>query len=208
MTVLHKPVLVLNRNWQAVRCATVARALVMLWNEAAKVVDPTDYSLYTWADWSSLRPKDGEPVIRTHKLRLRVPEVITLNNYDKLPSAVVTFSRRNIFKRDHYTCMYCGVQPGPENLTIDHVIPRSSPDGLGKSTWENCVLACVPCNKKKGSRTLVEAGMKLRKKPAKPQWKPIYATHGIRVSSWEKFISDAYWMVDISERDETQGGLG
>ena len=58
--VLQRPTLVLNRNWQPVNVATVARALVLLWNESARVVDPADYQLYTWEDWSKLRPRDGE----------------------------------------------------------------------------------------------------------------------------------------------------
>ena len=60
--VLQRPTLVLNRNWQPVNVATVARALVLLWNESARVVDPADYQLYTWADWSKLQPRDGETV--------------------------------------------------------------------------------------------------------------------------------------------------
>ena len=55
--VLQRPTLVLNRNWQPVNVATVARALVLLWNESARVVDPADYQLYTWADWARLRPR-------------------------------------------------------------------------------------------------------------------------------------------------------
>ena len=104
--------------------ATVARALVLLWNESARVVDPADYQLYTWADWSKLRPRDGEAFIQAVRFRLRVPEVVALTGYDRLPVAHVTFSRRNIFKRDHYTCQYCGAQPGSEELTLDHVVPR------------------------------------------------------------------------------------
>ena len=68
--------------------------------------------LYTRADWSRLAPRDGEPFIQAVSMRLRVPEVIVLAGYDRLPEAAVAFSRRNIFKRDHYTCQYCGVQPG------------------------------------------------------------------------------------------------
>ena len=167
--VLQRPALVLNRNWQPVNVATVARALVLLWNESARVVDPADYQLYTWADWSRLAPRADEPVIRTIRQRLRVPEVIALTAYDRLPTAAVTFSRRNIFKRDHFTCQYCAVQPGPEELTIDHVLPRSQG---GTPTWENCVLSCVDCNKKKADRTPEQAGVRLRKKPVRPVWKP------------------------------------
>ncbi|MDP6723364.1 MAG: HNH endonuclease [Pirellulaceae bacterium] len=137
---LQRPALVLNRNWQPVNVATVARALVLLWNESARVVDPTDYQLYSWEDWSKLRPRDDERFIQAVRFRLCVPEVITLTGYDRLPSAAVAFSRRNIFKRDHYTCQYCGRQPGVEELTIDHVVPRAQG---GESRWDNCVLACL-----------------------------------------------------------------
>jgi len=140
--VLQRPTLVLNRNWQPVNVATVARALVLLWNESARIVDPADYQLYTWADWSKLRPRSGEDCIHAVRFKLRVPEVVALSDYDRLPVAHVTFSRRNIFKRDHYTCQYCGAQPGSEELTLDHVVPRSQG---GVSSWDNCVLACVAC---------------------------------------------------------------
>ena len=192
--VLQRPALVLNRNWQPVNVATVARALVLLWNESACVVDPAGYQLYTWADWSRLAPRDDEPVIRTIRQRLRVPEVIALTAYDRLPTAAVTFSRRNIFKRDHFTCQYCAVQPGPEELTIDHVLPRSQG---GTSTWENCVLSCVDCNKRKADRTPEQAGIRLRKQPVRPTWKPLYAAHRERIESWSKFVSEAYWNVEL-----------
>ena len=77
-----------------------------------------------------------------------------LAEYDRLPTAAVSFSRRNIFKRDHWTCQYCGRQPGGDELTIDHVVPRSQG---GVSTWENCVLACIDCNKRKADRTPAQA---------------------------------------------------
>ncbi|MFV2067075.1 MAG: hypothetical protein ACC645_08850, partial [Pirellulales bacterium] len=78
---LQRPALVLNRNWQPVNVATVARALVLVWNESARVVDPTDYQLYTWEDWSQLRPRDDERFIQAVRFRLCVPEVITLTGY-------------------------------------------------------------------------------------------------------------------------------
>jgi hypothetical protein len=193
---LERPTLVLNRNWQPVNVAAVARALVLLWNESARVVDPDDYQTYTWADWSQLRVRDGDPFIQAIRLRLRAPEVIVLANYDRLPSAAVSFSRRNLFKRDHWTCQYCGVQPGADELTIDHVVPRSQG---GTSTWENCVLACMTCNKRKADRTPREAGLKLSRAPVRPMWKPMYARHTVRIESWSKFVSEAYWNVKLEE---------
>jgi 5-methylcytosine-specific restriction endonuclease McrA len=192
--VLERPTLVLNRNWQPVSVATVARALGMLWSETARVVDPRDYQLYTWEDWAKLEPADGEPFIQGVKLKLRAPEVVSLSDYDKVPTSVVTFSRRNLFKRDHYTCQYCGKQPGGDELTIDHVLPRSRG---GVSSWENCVLACIECNSRKADRLPAEAHLKLRKAPIRPDWKPLYAAHHQRIESWSRFVSEAYWTVEL-----------
>ncbi len=192
--VLQRPALVLNRNWQPVNVATVARALVLLWNESARVVNPADFRLYSWADWARLHPEEGDAWIQAVRSRLRVPEVIVLAQYNRLPTAAVSFSRHNVFKRDHWTCQYCGQQPGGEELTIDHVLPRSQG---GVSTWENCVLACIDCNKRKADRTQQQAGMKLRRAPVRPAWKPLYTRSSVRIASWSKFISEAYWNVPL-----------
>jgi len=191
---LTRPTLVLNRNWQPITVSTVARALVKVFGKAARVVDPSDFQLYSWDDWSELRPCDGEPFIQAGRIRLRVPEVVTLTHYDRLPRQAVTFSRRNLFKRDHFTCQYCGAQPGGDELTIDHVIPRSQG---GESTWTNCVLACVTCNSRKADRTPDQAGFKLKHKPAQPAWRAFYASHEVRIESWSKFLSEAYWNVEL-----------
>ena len=154
IAVLDRPTLVLNRHWQPVNVATVARSLTMLWNESAHVVDPDDFRLYTWADWARLAPREGEPFIRTVAFRMRVPEVVTLTRYDRVRESTVTFSRRNLFKRDHSSCQYCGARPGSAELTIDHVIPRSRG---GQTTWENVVAACSPCNLRKGGHMRASA---------------------------------------------------
>lgn len=192
--VLSRPTLILNRNWQPVGVQSVARTLVKLWNGSARVVDPNSYQLYEWSDWARLAPDDGEPFIQTPHFRLRVPEVITLTHYDRLPSRTVAFSRRNIFKRDSFTCQYCQHKPGSEELTIDHVLPKSRG---GATTWENCVVACIDCNARKANRTPDEARMPLRRKPTQPRWKPFYASHGARIDSWAKFISEVYWNVEL-----------
>ncbi len=196
LRVLQRPTLVLNRNWQPVNVATVARALVLLWNESARAVDPADYRTYAWEDWSRLRPREGERFIQAVQFRLRVPEVITLSDYDRLPAASVTFSRRNIFKRDRFTCQYCGDQPGSEELTLDHVVPRAQG---GESRWDNCVLACMECNRRKADRTPEQAGMRLKHKPVRPTWSPLYAFRDVRIESWSKFVSEAYWNVELEK---------
>ena len=191
---LDQPTLVLNRNWQPVSVSTVSRSLVLVYSGQARVVDPLDYQLYDWQDWAKLAPGAGEPAIRTCTLRLRVPEVVTLLHFEGMPVQSVAFSRRNLFKRDRYTCQYCGVQPGSEELTIDHVLPRSRG---GQSTWENCVLACVACNKHKADRLPDEVRMKLLHRPKRPKWKPLYGGHDMRLKSWNQFLSEAYWSVEL-----------
>lgn len=194
--VLTRPTLVLNRHWQPIRVSTVARSLVMLWNGAARVVDPEDYQLYSWQDWSNLVPRDGEPSIRTVRFALRVPEIMVLTRCGRFPKEGVTFSRRNLFRRDRFTCQYCGCQLRSEELTIDHVVPRSQG---GLSTWDNCVLACVDCNNRKADRTPAQAHMPLLSKPARPTWRQLYSQNGIHIDSWSKFLSEAYWNVELRD---------
>ena len=123
----------------------------------------------------------GRPSVRAvGTAQPRAPEVICLAHYDRLPGAAVTFSRRNVAKRDHHTCQYCGAQPGAEAITIDHVVPRSQG---GASSWTNCVAACIRCNALKADRTPEQAGMKPRRRPVRPEWKPLYAAQGVRVGS-------------------------
>jgi 5-methylcytosine-specific restriction endonuclease McrA len=183
--VLAQPTLVLNRQWQPVHVSSVARAVTLLCTDAARVVDPDDYRLMSWDDWIQLVPDEREPCIRSARLRLKVPEVICLASFDRLPNTAVTFSRRNVAKRDHYICQYCGAQPGADQITIDHVLPRSQG---GASSWANCAAACIGCNARKGDRTPEQAGMRLRRRPVRPEWKPFYASVAVPVESWSRFL--------------------
>lgn len=183
--VLQQPTLVLNKNWQPVHVTTVFRAVAMLWSNTAHVVCPESYQLHTWTEWIELIPVTNAPAIRTGKLRIAIPEVVRLGDYDRLPNHAVTFTRSNLMKRDHHTCQYCGGKPGRDELTIDHVLPRSKG---GLNSWANCVIACVPCNAGKADRTPEQAGMTLRKKPIQPEWKPFYASQGVRTEIWQKFM--------------------
>jgi len=184
--VLQRSTLVLNRNWQPVHVTSVLRALVMVWNGVARVVDPEAYCLYEWDAWSELEAPAEAPAIRTARRRLRVPEVVCLAHYDRLPRMAVTFSRRNVAKRDHYTCQYCADQPGFEQITVDHVVPRSQG---GTSSWTHCVAACVVCNARKADRTPDQAGMRLRRAPERPHWKALAATSRHKPPSWSKFLA-------------------
>lgn len=193
-SVLQKPTLVLNRSWQPISIVSVARSLTKVFQGIARVVDPESYQQYDWADWSELTPHKDEPCIRSQRISLRIPEVIVLVDFDGQPSRRVTFSRRNVFKRDRFTCQYCNRQPGHDELTIDHVIPRSKG---GESSWANCVLACIQCNSKKADYSLEEIGMRLKKTPEPPAWRPIYAAQNLRIASWSKFVSESYWNAEL-----------
>ncbi len=196
--VLTRPVLTLNRHWRAVKTTSVLNAIALVMRGRAVIIDPVTYqehTLNTWEEASRAADRFRNAVIRTPRLTLVAPEVIRLVAYDGRSEGTVVFSRRNLFKRDRYTCQYCGAQPGPESLTIDHVLPKSRG---GKSEWTNCVLACLGCNARKADRTPEEARMQMRRPPRKPAWSVLVnIPRGDRHLSWEQFISKAYWEVEL-----------
>ena len=192
---MSQSTLVLNRNWAPVAVTGVLDALCKVYQGAARVVKADDYSVHDFDSWSQLAVSSGEPVVRTATLEIAVPEIIVLRRYGELPARHLVFSRFNLYKRDRYTCQYCGRRPGSKELTIDHVVPRSKG---GVSSWTNCVVACVECNFRKANRMPAEAGLALRRQPVKPEWTPrmVLARFSYR-ASWEKFIADAYWNVEL-----------
>jgi len=191
VSVLSQPTLVLNESWIAIHTVPVKHALRLMFTGAAKAVQPETYEVHEFESWADLAVLRDEPCIRTVTLRIKVPEVIVLTRYNGLPDPAAVFTRRNLFRRDHNTCQYCGDRPGTSELSIDHVLPRSRG---GRSSWENCVLACMECNRRKANRTPEEAGLKLLKRPSKPRWSPLIEIPVARVrQSWERFVSDRYW---------------
>jgi 5-methylcytosine-specific restriction endonuclease McrA len=195
---LDRTVLVLNRRWDPIQTTSVKDAIGLVAKGSAFVIDPATFDrhdLISWGEVSKAMKVVGDGLIRSQHLAIVPPEVVVLTEYEGRGERSVVFSRKNIFKRDRYTCQYCGKQPGPEELTIDHVIPRSRG---GTSTWENCLLACVECNKRKADKTLEQAGMAPRKTPKKPSWKTLAQVHPkARRESWEQFLGRAYWEVEL-----------
>jgi 5-methylcytosine-specific restriction endonuclease McrA len=195
---LDRTVLVLNRRWDPIQTTSVKDAIGLVAKGSAFVIDPATFDrhdLISWGEVSKAMKVVGDGLIRSQHLAIVPPEVVVLTEYEGRGERSVVFSRKNIFKRDRYTCQYCGKQPGPEELTIDHVIPRSRG---GTSTWENCLLACVECNKRKADKTLEQAGMTPRKTPKKPSWKTLAQVHPkARRESWEQFLGRAYWEVEL-----------
>jgi 5-methylcytosine-specific restriction endonuclease McrA len=201
---LSQHVLVLNRLWQAVNVCTARRALTLLFQGHAQAVLNTEdgafraMSFQEWSDLSQEVPPNDTEEVHTISLRLRIPRVILLLIYDRVPKKEVKFTRHNIFERDLDTCQYCGQQCDRSDLNLDHVIPR---DRGGPTTWENIVCSCIACNTLKANRTPQEAGLHLIRKPKRPKWRPFIQ---IKLSlqphdSWKHFIDVAYWNVELGE---------
>ena len=122
--------------------------------------------------------------IHSTNTSLAWPSVIRLNNFIRLPYKKIILTRRNILKRDGHKCAYCGRADLP--LTIDHIVPKSKG---GDESWENLVAACLPCNNKKGDRTLEEARMNLKVKPYTPNHIMfIKSTVGRMEDTWKPFL--------------------
>ena len=135
----HK-ILILNRLWQAINIVGIQRAFSLLLQNNAQVINTGDSSFQVmdstaWLDYSvQQEPGEDEACIQTVCLRIRVPKVLLLKKYDRLPTQEVRFTRENLFERDQYRCQYCGKSYSEEQLNMDHVIPRA--DG-GRTSWEN-----------------------------------------------------------------------
>ena len=152
VSALDSSVLVLNRNYTAIQITTARRAFCLLFKEAAEVIAFDDdntmsaYDIHSWMELTALRrnfPPDDqdEEYVRTVSFDIRVPKIIRLLIYDRLPRQQVKFNRRNIFARDGNRCQYCGRRRPTSELSLDHVVPRSRG---GDASWENIVCACVP----------------------------------------------------------------
>ena len=149
---MHAAVLVLDVGMRPLRVEPWQRAICDLFLGKVEVVE---YS----------RDRTIQGVARAWPL----PSVVRVVRHFKRERIQVRFSRLNIYTRDGFTCQYCGTRCMSEDLTFDHVVPRSRG---GRTTWENVVACCVPCNRAKADRTPVEAGVRLRSRPRKPTYLP------------------------------------
>ena len=184
-----KPSLLLNATFEPIGVISWKKAIILSFLGKAEVV-----SAY-------------EQVVHAISMSIKLPAVLRLTRYVKYRHQEVKFTRRNIYIRDKYRCQYCGKVFEPKDLTYDHVIPRSRG---GKTTWTNVVTCCHACNRKKGSRTPKEAGMRLLSKPKEPHWHPMIHfsmdTHQIP-SHWLDYLiwhpayrpSDASFGLDAEE---------
>jgi 5-methylcytosine-specific restriction endonuclease McrA len=190
-------VLVLNRLYQAVQVTGAKRGLRLFYAGRARAVGP-DFATYDFENWCDLPPGVDDDVIRTPRRAIRVPRVIQLTHYDKLPRREVRFTRQNIFYRDKNRCQYCGRIFPQKELNLDHVVPLSRG---GSSSWDNVVCACVACNSRKGNRIPHEAGLSLIRIPKRPAGHPVLRAGwlGPRYDEWRSFLDEAYWNVELAE---------
>ena len=181
--------LVLNKSYIPVHIARWQKVMALLYKDHAHALDD-DYVVYDYDTWVNSTYKFGKRFnkIRTVSYEVAIPEIIVLTKYNKLPIQEVKYTRQSIYQRDKNTCQYCGKKFKRENLTRDHVIPKSQG---GKNTWNNIVTACNDCNSKKANRTPKQADMKLIKTPKAPGWlNPLnrVSRHPKPKESWKTFM--------------------
>ena len=183
-------VLVLNRNWQAIDVKSPADALSMMYTDNATGLDVLgkDHMIpYRWKDWVNL-PFDSDcDYIKTINGGIKIPKIIVLCNFDKVPIKRPKFSSTGIWNRDNGICQYTGRKLSKNEGNVDHVIPKSRG---GRSNWDNCVLSHKDINAKKADRTPEEAGLKLLKKPTTPKHLPIsfYIKNKHNIPEWDMFL--------------------
>lgn len=185
--ILNENVLVLNKNWIAIEVITVKQAIMLMCKHRAKAICTETYLMYDIDAWLETQPPSVEHFVKTPSIDFPAPTVILLNSYGDLYQAKVKFSSMSIYRRDRFTCQYCGKRKKKDDLSIDHILPKSR---NGKNTWENCVTACFKCNNTKSNRTPKEAGLELKNPPQKPHWSPVDSVPAHRIpKSWQSLLS-------------------
>ena len=170
-------ILVLNYSFEPLQFCNARKALTMVIAGRAEQVECDRY------------------VVRSPNMSFPLPIVIRVLKMIKRRShRNITFSKKNILRRDNYSCQYCGDKS--HNLTVDHIVPKSRG---GHASWTNMVVACKPCNLLKGNQTAAEAGMKLSKKPSKPEYYlyplAVPSAPPTHVDSWRKYLPSKLFSV-------------
>lgn len=168
--------LLLNITYEPLRVITWQKAITLLTLGKVEVVEEYDREVHSVS------------------FAIKLPAVVRLLRFVKWREKSIKFSRRNIYARDHGKCQYCGKALAQQEITYDHVVPKSQG---GQTSWENVVTCCLKCNGKKGGRTPQQAGMKLRNIPKRPQWNmTVRLTIGIKHApeSWRDYL---YWNIEL-----------
>lgn len=162
-----EPVLVLNANFEPLNVCTTKRAMGLIFSGKAEMIE------------------NGRGYIRTVRRNYPRPSVIRIGYMVKRPRPKVRLTKREVFRRDKYTCQYCGARG--RRLTLDHVVPRHRG---GRHRWENLVAACASCNLRKGGRCLDQVPMDLQKKPREPRADALYlfGNHLSDNQDWRQYL--------------------
>jgi len=147
--------LVLNKSYIPVETISWQEAFKKIFNEQAYAIEYYD-----------------DEIVKTPNDEYLKPAVIVCMEYNSVPSRMPIYSKRLVCQRDEWTCVYCGTPVNSDTYSIDHVVPRSRG---GRSTFENTVCCCKPCNARKADKLLSETKMKLRRKPSRPKINPVKA---------------------------------
>lgn len=156
-------------------------------------------SLWSWQDTIKAVFLDRVNIIaeydravRSPTFEMRLPSVVSLKTFVR-PARYPAFTRFNVFLRDRFECQYCGAR---EELTFDHVIPRSKG---GHTTWENVVAACSPCNLKKGGHLPSEVKMEPRQKPYRPSVQDLHRNGRLFPPNYlhESWLDFLYWDTEL-----------
>lgn len=187
----HKKCLLLNADYSPFGIIDWTKAIV--WS--LKIDNSNDYYPIEIIDFYK-----NDFIQGTNK-RFPVPAVAKTKKFFKINNYTVNFSRRNILIRDNYTCQYCNNTMPYDQLTYDHVIPKSIWKlNSSPTNWTNIVTCCIKCNRKKGNKTPAEAKMKLKNIPIKPQknhkFLPIVQSlftikHSIP-EEWKSYLPESY----------------
>jgi 5-methylcytosine-specific restriction endonuclease McrA len=167
-SILNEPVLILNVNFEPLNVCNTKRALALVLSGKAEIV------------------LNGRGTIHSASRVFDLPSIIKLQYMVRRPRPRVSLSKREVLRRDNYTCQYCGRQS--HHLTIDHIVPRHMG---GQHTWTNLVAACSACNRRKGGRTPEQANMQLHSPPFEPSASARYrfGRHLDSREEWEPFIT-------------------
>lgn len=161
--------LLLNASYEPIKVITWERAVTLFFLGKVEVVDTYEHE------------------IRSVSLAIRAPAVVRLLRYVSMGRKRPPLSKLNLLARDEYKCQYCNTLLSRQNSTVDHVIPKSQG---GKTNWENCVISCHYCNRKKGGNTPEQAKMHLSKPPEQPDWLPVLSVrfHSNLPRAWLVFL--------------------
>jgi hypothetical protein len=182
---LETQVLQLNKLWMPLRYRSVGYALTKLFNASKEQpLLPVHIELdangqlgagsrpMSVEEWMAMPHDDAYPVIHMTRGRvMHIPLVVITPSYQGIPKTNLRLNKRGLFIRDKGLCAYCRHPITLDESTIDHVVPR---DSDGKTTWENTVLSCAPCNGRKANRTPKDAGMLLHVLPKIPHGRPVH----------------------------------